>query len=361
MTKKATDNSGSNQHVFSGNIFIYHAFDIGEDLDTEKIQQSGILKTYPQMPPKYFKNYHIPLSVELPHPHNSSRCINVKIHSFATVSLTYKIPFESTLQKVREDLPAIDDKFQEQSMHDIVSLFEKIKPYIAKPKFFNTHSTYLVIQVDNDPNFGPAELKDQYGSDIASALRFETEFLSEYQKNEMLESSIGYFKGDLTVVDSDAAFLYDTDYDDTLSFFEFANIEQLELRFFDRLLDQQLNTIYEGKSRKVPLRSFLPFIGTLSTGPVDELSKLKVDISVITERLESSIKTINEPFFIELYDLLVDKLSIDDWRETIEKKLTIIQDVRAILQHKIDAVREDMLTVAIIVLIIVELIVAIVL
>ena len=53
--------------------------------------------------------------------------------------------------------------------------------------------------------------------------------------------------GDLTVVDSDAALLYDTDYEETLSFFEFANIEQLELRFFDRLLDQQLNVIfYEG-------------------------------------------------------------------------------------------------------------------
>ena len=358
MSKQADEHLYQKLHVFSGNIFIYHAFDIGEDADIEKIQHSGVLKTYPQMPPKYFKNYHMPLSVELPHPHTTSRCISVKIHSFATVSLTYKIPFESTLRKLREDLPTLDDKFQEQSMNDIISVFEKVKPYIAKPKFFNTHSAYLVIQVDTDPNFGPTELKDTYGSDIASTLRFETEILSEYQKNEMLESSIGYFRGDLTVVDSDAAFLYDADYEDTLSFFEFANIEQLELRFFDRLLDQQLNVIYEGKTRKVPIKSFLPFIGTLSTGPVDELSKLKVDISVITERLENSIKTINEPFFIELYDLLVDKLSIDDWREMIEKKLTIIHDVRSVLQHKIDAVREDMLTGEIIILIIVELIVA---
>lgn len=360
MTPQAEQSTRVNQHIFTGNIFIYHAFDIGEDADVEKIEQSGAVKTHPQIPLKYFKNYHIPLSVDLPHTHTTSRCISVKIHSFAAVSITYKIPFESTLQKVREDLSIIDDKFQEQSISDVGALYEKIKPFIAKPKFFHTTSSYLVIQIDNDPNFSPAELKDMYGSDIASALRFETQTLSEYQKNELLASSIGYFKGDLAVVDNDAAFLYDTDYEETLSFFEFANIEQLELRFFDRLLDQQLNTIYEGKTRNVPLKSFLPFVGTLSTGPVDELGKLKVDISVITERLESSIKTINEPYFVELYELLVDKLSIDDWRETIEKKLNIIHDVRSVLQHKIDAVREDMLTVAIIVLIIVELIVAII-
>ena len=28
-------------------------------------------------------------------------------------------------------------------------------------------------------------------------LRFETESLSEYQKNEILESAIGYYRGDL--------------------------------------------------------------------------------------------------------------------------------------------------------------------
>jgi hypothetical protein len=58
--------------------------------------------------------------------------------------------------------------------------------------------------------------------------------------------------------------------------------------------------------------------------------------------------------------LLVDELNIAHWRNTIEKKLSIIHDIRAVWQHKIDAVREDMLTVSIIVLIMIELLVAIV-
>ena len=48
-----TDSSSTK---FSGNIFIFYAFDIGDDIDFEKIekQQPLILRPYSQ--PKYFKN-----------------------------------------------------------------------------------------------------------------------------------------------------------------------------------------------------------------------------------------------------------------------------------------------------------------
>jgi len=200
-------------------------------------------------------------------------------------------------------------------------------------------------------------LKEQYGSVIASMLRFETKSLSEYQKNEILASAIGYFKGDLIVIDTEAAFVFDPDYEETLDFFEFGNIQHLELRYFDRLLDQQLNSIYEEKARKVPFQAYLPFVGTLSKTPLDELGKLKVDISVIIERLEGSIKLVGEPYYSELYALLGDKLDLPNWKETIEKKLSIVHDVRSVLQHKVDAIREDLLTVLIIVLIFTEIIV----
>ena len=79
---------------------------------------------------------------------------------------------------------------------------------------------------------------------------------------------------------------------------QFANIQQLELHYFDRILDQQLNMLYEEKARKIPLKAYLPFIGTLTRGPIDDLGKLKVEISVITERLEGSIKLLASLIFL---------------------------------------------------------------
>jgi uncharacterized Rmd1/YagE family protein len=190
-------------------------------------------------------------------------------------------------------------------------------------------------------------------------LRFETESLSEIQRDEILESAMGYYRGDLIVIDTAAAFVYDSEYLETLDLFEFANIQHLELQYFDRVLDQSLNAIYEEKVRKLSLKAYIPFIGTLSRSPVDELGKLRADISVITERLESSIKLVAEPYFSELYMLLQDKLDLKNWQEGIEKKLAIVTDIRTVFQHKVDAAREDILSVLIAILIMIELIVAI--
>jgi len=280
-------------HIFSGNIYIFHAFDVGDDINLEKIKESGAMMTRPFSLPKYFKNYHVPLAVEIPHPHTSSKYISAKIHNFGAISIAYKIPFKDTLENIRKNINNIYNQFQDQSVSDASSIFKKIKPYTTKPKFYQTRSSYPIIQVDPEPDkFDIKTLKEQYGGVIASTLRFETQTLSEYQKNEILESSVGYFRGDLIVIDTEAAFVYDPEHEEILDFFEFANVQHLELYYFDRLLDQQLNIIYEEPTGKLPFKSFLPFIGMHLKNPVGELGKLRVDISVITERLEGSIKLV---------------------------------------------------------------------
>ena len=131
--------------------------------------------------------------------------------------------------------------------------------------------------------------------------------LSEYQKNDILATAIGYYRGDLIIIDAYAAFVYDDEYEEFLDIFEFANIQHLEMQYFDKLLDQKLHQAYQSPIKKLTFKSYLPFIGVLKNDPVSELGNLKVDISVITERLESSIKLAGEPYFYELYSLLSDK------------------------------------------------------
>ena len=57
--------------------------------------------------------------------------------------------------------------------------------------------------------------------------------------------------------------------------------------------------------------------------------------------------------------MLVEKLDIANWKESINRKLDIIIDVRTVYENKVDALREDLLSVLIIILIFIEVLVAI--
>lgn len=348
----------SSPQEFTGTIYIFHAFDIGDEINLDAVANEDRIITRPYTIPKFFKNYHMPLEIDLPHPHSSSGCHSVRLHNFGTISLTYKIPFCDTLEEVRRTIETIDNKFQEQSVIDASNVYKAIRKHVKKDRFFHTKSSYVAIQVDvRTNNISLDELKNRYGSTIASLIRFEKATLSEYQIEEILEGAIGYFKGDLIIVDTDCAFIYDPDYEEILYLFEFANIQALELRFFDRLLDQKLNLIYEEKLGKLDFKSYLPFVGSTITNPVDELGQLKVDIQVIIERMDSSIRLIGEPYFSEIYELLVDRLDLEGWRKSINQKLDIIVDIKSVIQHKVDSVRGDMLEVLIIILIFIEVII----
>ncbi len=341
--------------IFSGNILMLWAYDIGEDINLDKIEQSPDIVKVPLHLPKHFKQYNVPLAIEHPAPSDEYLTSN-KIYSFGAMSLTYKIPFNDTLENLRVSCNQLANKYQQQSIKDAEVIYKKIEQFITQPKFFQTSATYVIIQVDPQPTaLDLAQLQKEYGSTIASTLRFETEILSEFQKNEILDSAIGYFRGSLIVIDIDAAFVYEEDYSDIIDLFEFANIQHLELRFFDRLLDQQINTIYERKETKLSWGAYLPFFGTFFSDPVGQLRKLKADISVITERLESSIKIAGEPYYSEIHNLLAEKLDLKSWHDGIDRKLRIVEDVQTVFQEKIDATREDLLTMLIIILIFIEL------
>lgn len=345
---------------FTGNIFFYYAYDIGDDINLEALETSKEVLTRPFVLSKYFKGYHIPLSIDLPHPHSSSNCVSTKIHNFGVISLAYQIQVHDSLENIRKMLNDLDNECSEQSIDDAQSVFKKIKNYTKQTRFFHLRSSYVVIQIDQQPDsIYVTDLKKNYGGIITSLLRFETETLSESQKNAMLDSALGYYRGDMIIIDIDSAFIYDDEYEDILDLFEFANIQQLELQYYDRLLAQQLNVVYHREMEGLPLKAYLPFFGTWMKDPVSDLGMLKVEISSIIERLEGAVKSIGEVYVTETYDLLVEKLDLNGWKESINKKLDIIKDIHLVYQNKIDIIREDLLSVLIIVLIFIELVVGI--
>lgn len=349
----------------TGNILLFYAFDVGDEINLKKIRQKNLIQTYKFTQSPHFKAYHIPLifrlfdKVDEKVVERQDALLN-KIHHFGVVSICYKIPFDCSLDQLKEKVVSITKKYEEQSEVDMKKVFKKINPAIDKPHFYNLKNDYLAIHVN--PTAGkmsPEDFKDKYGSKIASLMRLETEVLSEYQQDEILSSVTGYYGQDLMIIDSGASFIYDDEYFEPMEFFESANIEQLELQYFDRFLDQRLNYFYQQKPHKLPLTAYIPLVGRRDELPATRLARLRVDISVTTERLRNSIKMTGDAYYEKLYSMLVDKLSLEEWRNSINKKLEIIEDLHKVHQNHLDTVNDEMLTFVIIVLIVIEIVVAV--
>lgn len=362
MNSAKTENVNA-QLLLKGNLLLFYAYDVGEEIDNELVKSKGLLNVNDAYLSSYFKNYHIPLSfsmkdegeeVVLPAAQGQSR-ISSKLYNFGVLSFCYRVPFESTFEDLKTKIIEVEDYFTQKSDHDAKRVLHDLMPAIRKPRFYNSKSSYLAVHVN--PMKGiltPEELKERYGERIASLLRFEMQNLSEYQKKDILASTTGYYGEDMVIIDTDASFVYDDEYVEALEFFEYANIEKVELQYFDRLLDHKLNYFYSQDSYKVPWVAYFPLLGERMDLPVSRLVKLRVDISVVTERLENSIKSTGDSFFLTMYSMLVKKMLIKDQRESINRKLNIIKDLYSVYQDRLDTIHEELLTVVIIVLIAVE-------
>jgi len=357
--KKEDGFSLSLKTVFNGNILFFYAYDIGDDIDLQAIEKKSLVPVYPVTQSAYFKNYHIPLSfkasIDLEKGYD---CISSKIHHFGVLSFCYKIPFSESFEDLKTKVIDIKKYYDERSDQDAKDTLNKISSAIKKSRFYNLKNFYFAVQIDPiERAIKPQELKDFYGSKIASLLRLETQTLSDYQEEEILNSTTGYYGQDFMIIDSEASFVYDAEFFEQMEFFELANIQLLELQYFDRLLDEKLNFFYQ-QTYTVPLRAYIPLLGQKLEHPASRLANLRVDISVVTQRLESSIKMVGEAYYSNLYSMLTEKLSLKEWRESINRKLEIIKDLYTVYQDRLDTLHEEILTLVIIILIAFEVFVA---
>ena len=285
-------------------------------------------------------------------------CEQACIYNFGAISLRYCFNFKSSLKTVNKFISENASLCAQQSIEDARIIFNLIRSSINGSRFFHMNETYSLVQINPIKTITPQIFKHKYSFEIATILRSEKDFLSEHKKNEIIDSALTYYRGALLIVDCNSSFIYDDDYLDLLEIFDFANIRHMELQYFDRTLDKQLNFVYDRQPYKIPYKAYFPLFGLISFDPIGELAKLRVDISVVLERLWSIIKFSDEPYYIEVYALLTKKLDFASWERSIDKKLEIINHIVAVYDHRVSSIRDDVQNILIIVLILIECILA---
>ncbi|MFC1854889.1 hypothetical protein ACFLY6_03435, partial [Candidatus Dependentiae bacterium] len=287
---------------------------------------------------------------------NLHDCISCKIYTFGTVSLCYKASVSGTFEALKVDAINVVEKYAEIAKKDVEKIFAAIKTAIKKPVLFNLDSDYYAVQLEPAFERLPTEeFKDTFGGKIASLLRLETETLSEYQQDSILASTTGYYGEDFIIIDSEAAFVYDDEYSEAVEFLELANIQRLELQCFDMMLDQKLSFFYNQEAAYKPsLGSYVPLVRSKVDRLLEEMARLRVDVSVITERLGSDLKMVGDAYFEQLYSMIADRLQLSFWRKSISKKLNIISDLYQLHHNQQESIRNEIMMVIIIVLIALE-------
>ncbi len=363
ISESSQDNAASQS--FSGNILLLYVFDVGDEIDLHHVERKQLVTTNTVQRSAFFKDYHVPLSFSMkksgPKKKDMGDILFSKLYNFGVISVCYKIPFTRSLEGLKRIISIIKKQYNKQGVADCEQVFDAIGPAIKKPRFFNLQSSYVAIHVNHSmlrERIAPEDLMKEYSEQIASLVRFETRNLSEHQMREILSSTTGYYGRDMTIIDNEATFIYDDEFGEILEFLESAILQKLELRYFDRLLDRRINYFYTQESFSIPWRAYIPIIGRRFELPISHLAKLQVDISVVTERLESSIILSGDAYYTKVYSMLVNKLMLQQWQNSLNRKLEIIKYLYTVYQDRLDIIHEEILTIVIIILIALEAFIA---
>jgi hypothetical protein len=170
-----------------------------------------------------------------------------------------------------------------------------------------------------------------------------------------VQARISYSPGDLLVAEWSAAVLVDRDCEETLQVIEFANVQLLEFRFLDDLLDDRLGDAYRLIHRLA--RSWLPF-WRLHDRTLRALGELKIDVNSIYERTGNVLKLVGDQYLARVYQIVSGRFHLHEWSQSIERSLAVVQSVYQVVSDQSATYRAEFLEILIIALILFEIVMA---
>ncbi len=190
------------------------------------------------------------------------------------------------------------------------------------PLFDEEYSVYCISGYSGDPEV----YLSLYGDKIAAFLKNETISLDEEEVRSTLSSYLKYGKDDITIVDWDGAFIFDSsgDFASNIELFEIANLQLLKSRILDYDLDERLEKTLRlmGVSKRLPL---------IRSGEVRnvlrEIIEIRTQSILESEAVERNIKLIGDWYSAKLYSLISRKFHLDSWKTEIKEKLDTLEDV----------------------------------
>jgi hypothetical protein len=208
---------------------------------------------------------------------------------------------------------------------------------------------YYVIQADRlEPSIPIAELLQRARGPLAAALRCEPEPLSPAEVDETLRPQLSYYPDDLAIGDWNVTILVDPDPWDAIDVLENLNVQLLELRFFDALLDRELADSYAiTAARARPL----PLWNAALQRTIDELATVRLEVVGMVERLHNAFKVGGDVYLAKLHTRTAERLGLRAWEESVQRKLDVLQLRYSLVLERVRAARSELLEITIVALV----------
>lgn len=287
--------------------------------------------------------------------------VSMRLHEFGAASIVFSVPFDGV---ELESLPSLTAALTargglESSARAVLDdVLPKVRPAISRPNSDGADlvEDYYVLQVSRfDPVADAAGFLAAERDLLARVLHCEPARLSPSETDEVLRTAVTYTPDDLVVTDWNVALVYDREYQDVLNVLELLNVQLLELRYLDRMLDTRIARLYEHVARRRRLLSLTP-----TALRVRELSELRLDTATLRERMINALKLIGDLYLTKIYTRTADRLHLAEWQRSIDGKLEVIQNVANVFADRAATTRAELLELTVILLIALEIALALI-
>ena len=235
-------------------------------------------------------------------------------------------------------------------------LVNRLSAAMTEPRTQFAAEDYLVFALTATAGAETADaLLERHGHDIVRLLRGERENLSRQEREEVLRHRISYFECDLVVPTWNAAFVYDTDSGGqaAVEILEFANSQLVEFRYYDELLDRELQRIYADLQRP---SWFKGWFGRRYTRSAQQVHALFIDVNELTDRAENALKFAGDVYTARLFTLAGLRLGLNDWKANVRDKLKTLDDIYRFAVEQTAMARGETLEIMIVLILIFELV-----
>lgn len=232
-------------------------------------------------------------------------------------------------------------------------IFPRVAAAIARPEIdgHGLVEDYYVVQVSRfAPPVQAADLLGTHRDLVARTLHCEPAVLGPSEVDEVLRTAVSYTPDDLTVSDWNVALVYDEKYDDVLDVLELLNVQLLELRTLDAMLDRRIGELWSQVTR--PRSRLLAF--RREAASMRELSELRLDTAALRERTTNAIKLTGDLYLTKIYARTAERLHIGEWQRGIDGRLEVVQKISDVFTTRAATARAEILELTIVILIALE-------
>jgi hypothetical protein len=351
---------------FSGHIAAFFVFLVAEAIDHGRLQrelgagQAAPLAPKPTTPP-YVQYRQPPITLDgqaVDMAEIDGFAVRLKAFDYGVISVALTRPMSGSwsdwlvVGRRCQENPDLPRKAEQLARR----LVQRIAAAITKSREEFLTEDYLIFTVTSARTTSPADsLLASHGASIAQLLRGERSPLSAEERDEVLRHHISYFVDDLVIPTWSSAFSRDTESgaQGAIEILEFATSQLLEFRYYDHLLDAELERIYPQLQRGGWLYNWL---ARRYARAVRQVHSLFIDVNELTDRTENALKIVGDVYAARLFGLAAARLGLNQWKASVQEKLHTLADINRFAVEQASTARGEFLELTVVLILVIELV-----